>query len=619
MKKDSKNMVIVVGIIILMVGMSVVPSAGSSFFEISKLKCYSLAQQHESWTTTLHFSDPLLQSTDTFTEILHPESNSKLLTPEYPQLPKYSFTVTFPLGTIIHDVQCVQTSLKILEFQGELKPTPQPQWDGTVSTQAIPLTSEIEVVEGELYPSQWFSYRVGAGLKKNTHVTLCSLHIYPVRVDQERSILEYINSIDIEITYEKPTFSQRFGSDYDLVIITPEKFSSLVQPLVDHKITIGVPTQLVMVEEIYDGTYFPVQGRDQQEQIKYFIKDALEQWGSEYILLLGSIYEIPIRTTYYSDMDLLSDLYYADLYLPNGSFCSWDSNNNDLFGECYHGVEDDIVDLYPDVYLGRLACAHNYEVKTVVDKIITYEKETYGQEWYDTMLFLGGDTHPNYGVWEGEVTNDVIAELMTDFTPVFLRTSDGSYSVRNINRAITQGASFMLYSGHGFEHGMGTYPPDSEDIINYITPFMYGIHNKYKLPIIFFNACLTAKLDFVINDILNYPQYSLFRIFTYLPFITGELSLPVYAWCFVKRARGGAIATLGASRVAYAMVDENGPQAGVGYLALQFFKTYESGIKLGEMHAESLTQYIDTLWKDYFTIEEFILLGDPTLQVGGYQ
>jgi hypothetical protein len=30
------------------------------------------------------------------------------------------------------------------------------------------------------------------------------------------------------------------------------------------------------------------------------------------------------------------------------------------------------------------------------------------------------------------------------------------------------------------------------------------------------------------------------------------------------------------------------------------------------------TEYINNVFKDYFTIEEFMLLGDPSLMVGGY-
>jgi len=38
----------------------------------------------------------------------------------------------------------------------------------------------------------------------------------------------------------------------------------------------------------------------------------------------------------------------------------------------------------------------------------------------------------------------------------------------------------------------------------YYTPFIKYIKNDFRLPIIFFDACLTAKLDFNITDLKEY-------------------------------------------------------------------------------------------------------------------
>ena len=42
------------------------------------------------------------------------------------------------------------------------------------------------------------------------------------------------------------------------------------------------------------------------------------------------------------------------------------------------------------------------------------------------------------------------------------------------------------------------------------------------------------------------------------------------------------------------------------------------GITVGEMLTQAQNDYINNVGKDFFTIEEFILLGDPSLKVGGY-
>ena len=96
-----------------------------------------------------------------------------------------------------------------------------------------------------------------------------------------------------------------------------------------------------------------------------------------------------------------------------------------------------------------------------------------------------------------------------------------------------------------------------------------------------------------------------------------KLPFPCYAWYWVKKIGGGAIATIGATEVAFSFVNEDGPHAGAGYLSLQFFKAYSDCDTVSKMLVSSQNAYLNNLWKDHWTIEQFILLGDPTLKVGG--
>jgi len=95
---------------------------------------------------------------------------------------------------------------------------------------------------------------------------------------------------------------------------------------------------------------------------------------------------------------------------------------------------------------------------------------------------------------------------------------------------------------------------------------------------------------------------------------------PCFAWTFLTQKGGGAIATIGATRTAYSMVSKDGVEAGAGLLDVEFFKAYgqEEISVLGEILTQAQNGYIGKIGKDYFTIEEYILLGDPSLKVGGY-
>ena len=277
-----------------------------------------------------------------------------------------------------------------------------------------------------------------------------------------------------------------------------------------------------------------------------------------------------------------------------------------------------------------MACTNDKELETVVDKIMIYENYAYDQLWFNKIVLAGGDTFPPrrgspFFVFEGEITNRKIMQQLPYFEHVRLWASRRNLNAMTFNRAISRGAGFVSYSGHGFEHGWGTYRPNSlkkkMDLTQplYYTPFIKNLRNKNKLPIIFFDACLTAKLDFNITDLEEY--YSKFIkflvLFTKLDYDPSHF-YPCFAWSFVVKENGGAIATIGSTRTAYTWVDKDGVYAGAGYLDVQFFKSYNEGVSLGEMFTQAQNNYMNNAFKDYFTIEEFILLGDPSLRVGGY-
>jgi hypothetical protein len=410
------------------------------------------------------------------------------------------------------------------------------------------------------------------------------------------------------------------------VVISPSEFSDPLQPLVEHKNTRNVPTILVTLDEIYNSST----GRDNPEKIKYFIKHAIEDWHTQYILLVGDIKKLPIRSTHASWWEgvILSDLYYADIYNASGDFCSWDANGNNRFSETDRDGNDfDGVDLYADVHIGRLPCSNTTEVRTIVNKIITYEDETYDQIWFKRIVLAGGDTFPPFmgaspSVFEGEITNTKVAQNLPGFNTTFLWTSTNTLNFLSFNQEINKGTGFVSYSGHGFEHGWGTYKPNSltdQGMIWYFTPYIIGLKNENTLPIIFFDACLTAKLDFNFTDLQHYyPNvvHLLTRIFKLSE--NPSVFYPCFAKSFLTKENGGAIATIGATRSAYTHVDADGVYGGAGYLNVHFFGSYYKGVTAGEMLTGAQNAYINNVFPDYFTLEEFILLGDPSLMVGGY-
>ena len=570
----------------------------------------------EITTESIALSQPVLQDEGQYVRVHLKEAASSLFDPGKPLLPVVTKVFTFPFGTIIRSVTVSFSDTNQLVLSKEIIPVSEPSpVDAQVANQ--PLKDVSVYGSSALYPSISYRYTTGAGLQGKDHVIYLAVQCYPVQYSPMKNILYYNENAEIQVTYEKPVTPTEISDIYDLVIIAPSEFSDALQPLIDHKLSMGVNTTLKTTEEIYSE----YDGYDHVEQIKYFIKDAIETWGIEYVLLVGSIDKLPIRTSYGGGFwdegeGILSDLYYADIYNATGGFCSWDEDGDGRYGEVYHEqhhtYDIDGVDLYPDVNVGRLPCERTIDVKTVVNKIIHYETETYGQSWFKNIILIGGDTFPDNGGLEGEQQNQITEGIMSDFTPIQLWTSDGSFNVRGLNQALNKGAGFIDYSGHGFETGVGTHPPNSNTWIYYHTRNLLGAFNRDKLPIIFFDACLTARLDFNISELIGYVSEDLQLFVDKFPSIASRL-VPTFAWSFVQKRNGGAIATIGATRTAMGGLDY-----GCGYLAIHFWQAYSTSETVSQMFTQAQNDYINHVSDDFLTIEEFILIGDPSLMIGGY-
>ncbi len=589
---------------ILLVGVLI----GSGFGAAVSVNTYNeqfLLQQDIS------FSEPVFTDHDTYLSVEVKEATSMASSPGNPIVPIYTKLFSFPFGTIIKDVSFSASSEQTIRLTKEILPGAQltPVSRGSIHPSNQKLVKNEDVYSGKnSYPSSRLDYQVGAGLQGNERVTFVSVQYYPVLYQPQQQSLLFTPSTQIMVTYELPRSPAPLSTETKLLIIAPEEFSEALQPLVDHKNLYNVPTTLTTTEWIADHST----GRDLAEKIKYAVKDEIETNAITSVLLVGGFDKFPMRRSYVMlwdwDEEIITDLYYSDIYDGSGDFCSWDSNNNNQFGE-----SSDHVDLFPDVHLGRLACDSLSDVTIVVDKIIHYETETYGSDWFNTMIYIGGNTFRWSPGNDGEEINEMIMDILPQFSPETIWTSKGNFNRRTISNAITAGAGFLDYSGHGFENGMGTYTPAGTSMKYYYTAYIKDTQNGYKLPIIFFDACLTAKIDYVLQDLLNYRSYTIFDILAKILRVNTSQRLPCYAWAFINHENGGAIATIGATRTAFGGVEE-----GAGKMSIEFFSAYDTSQYLGEMMTQMQNGYITDVPGDDFTVEEFILLGDPTLKIGGY-
>ena len=363
---------------------------------------------------------------------------------------------------------------------------------------------------------------------------------------------------------------------FDLVIISPNEYTLFLQPLIDHKNNRGVETFLKTTEEIYNE----YSGRDKSEQIKYFIKDAKEEFNISFVLLVGGAEKLPGRYThiyfeydYQDEWIFLSDLYFSDIYDSEGNFSDWDSNQNGIFAEYNWNGNTDVMDLYPDVYLGRLACMNSNELSDCIDKIIEYEdNEAYKQDWFSNLVLIGGDSllGDEEHIDEGEYVNQAVIDILDGFTPKKIWASNGElYQASNINDAINEGASFVFLNGHGNLGTWATHPHESSIWIPYgyyTNSHINSLNNGNKLPIIISDACFHCTYD-VMSD--------------------------CFGWTFTKNPDGGCIAFLGGTNIDVSYGGKDIITKGIERLCLIISNNYKEGDStFGELWANAITDYI---------------------------
>ena len=370
-------------------------------------------------------------------EIYDPEENLISITIEgiqqgsgergKPSLPQHIELISLPLTAQNINVEFIPGTTHQMHLPDGSQPLLSPfslpllPPNSPIKSQEIPIYTDQDVTQDIAFGDH-FSFSIQTGITNSERNIIVATRIMPcVFSSMSRGILEYFTHGILTITYTMGTSSlSSTGDQVDLLILSPSGYLNQLQSLVTHKEAMGLNTKLVSLDEIYEGVYFDtseVFNRDSQEKIKYFIHQAINEWDVTYVLAVGGWrsffglnnpkYQFPIRYSHLDDTaepGYACDQYYSCCQKFEGDqviFDSWDSNGDDVFAEFHgHPVEwwhadpskpKDTYDVTPDVYFGRLASRNPRELKTLINKIITYETTTFNQEWFQKMLTITGD------------------------------------------------------------------------------------------------------------------------------------------------------------------------------------------------------------------------------------
>lgn len=525
--------------------------------------------------------------------------------PGYPNLPLAVYNVVIPPDAEVTGVEVVSVSTKALSGEFNIHPSQRPQVLSKPAQAFVPPDAEA-YASSQAYPAEMVGF-TRSGVMGGYRIA--SFRVAPLRYHPAEKRLELVTRVEVAVRYERnrhevlrldksqvdlmgrnvralvanpeqaarwtpatrrPTGASgvRLTGDSlcDMIVITSSARAANFQPFVDWKTRRGIKTVVVKTESIY-STYA---GRDNQEKIRNCVKDYWENHGLKWVLIGGDDGIVPVRTCRLTveglTEDIASDMYYADLQY------SWDSNNNNLFGEM-----EDSVDLFYDLFIGRTPVDNAADVATFFAKDTMFEKH---QDTTRLKRVLYGSTML-FDPYHGRVINHMIADIFpSGWTHAHLEDpNDGVYA-----DSMSQGFQLAHVAAHGNPR---TFSVMGRSEVS-------GLTNGFtKLNFVNSIACESGWFD---ND-------------------------ECLAEALVKATNGGCIACMLNSRYGFGYPPALGPSE---LLDLQFYRYFVQG---------AATQFgsIGMLSKDYFRslamgqevwrwcVFELNLFGDPTLFVWSEQ
>lgn len=517
-----------------------------------------------------------------------------------PMLPVAIFNVLVPASAEVTKIEVIRTEKLELPGQYKIHPCQPPRPISSKAPMELVGPDEKLYNTNEFYPKELvdFSY---TGTKSGYRIG--GFAVYPLQYNPVTGKLVFYTKLVLRITYEegkvKPlslTTSQRelFGEDVKALVINPEDIFNFAPPLrvsdnpdVDYVIITGnsfvtnfeplalkrtkkgLKTEIKSVDWIIAN--YP--GRDTQEKIRKFIIDYFTNHGLKYVLLAGDNTIVPARRARAvvgsTTGNIPCDLYYSDLQW------SWDSNNNNIFGEM--GI--DTVDLLADVYVGRASIDNATQVTTFLNKTSVYESNP-------DLSYLKKMLLPSVMLWSssnyhGRVVNQQIAAI----TPIGFE-DDSIINPTNtapMFNAINNGYHFCHPAAHGDDYGL--YSEAGQTIYNTTTAASQTNGNK----VLIMNSIACYPGNFEVSDCL-----------------AEEL---------MNNPSGGCVAVIMNSRYGWGTPPSLGPSELLDIRFYDFFFNYDS-FEIGITHSRAKDYYFyqaqtQGVWR--WCVFELNLFGDPAM------
>jgi len=246
------------------------------------------------------------------------------------------------------------------------------------------------------------------------------------------------NGDDVYADFTGGTLDPSAATEY--LIISLENHADEYELLREWKTRKGIPAEIITTADVLVA----YSGRDDAEKVRNCILDYYLNHGTAWILVTMAAPKAKIRGCYCSvggtvDYGIPCDLYFADL---DGD---WNGDGDGLWGEIADGV-----DLYSDVWVGRIPCNTGVAVAVAVDKILTYEGfYPYPADYQLGMLFLAeyADAQTDGGIAKSLIDTESVPARFSPITKLY--ESSGNLNKTSALAALNAGQGIVNHDGHG--------------------------------------------------------------------------------------------------------------------------------------------------------------------------
>lgn len=429
-----------------------------------------------------------------------------------------------------------------------------------------------------------------------------------------------------------------------LLVIAPKAFQPALQEFMVHKQRL-LRAELLALETIAEGT----PGSDDPEKLKHFLFDEWKDHGLDYVLLVGDVDVLPVR---YMVLDRVtpaafdyafypSDLYYADLAKPDGSFEDWNGRKEGFHARYFGEVrgeknkEDpinfDAIDYKPEIAVGRWPVSTPEEARLVAQKTISFETTVVA----GTSAYLHRAAFFSVGGWVD--SRGFMDRLAQKFSPEWA-LEKRYYSTPNnpaatpppnhdeLRSILNSGVLLAVHTGHGQPNGWEQC---------FSLGDLQHLTNSAALPVVISAGCSTAYFaplppyePYVDVKGVDHAGSDHKEVFAEpppppSPYQRGKFNPSGLGEQLLKRDANGAVAYIGCN---------TGSQPCALTLVDGFVGAWTAAKEphLGEVWSQAISYYFDqehlaTLkpnndWYPpsiFFQGMKFMLFGDPSLRLPG--